>query len=250
MAKQPSIKRADDRSFNQLRPVRFHPGFTAYPEGSVLIQQGDTHVLCNVSIEDKIPAWMQAQGAEGGWITAEYAMLPRATHQRSSREILRPKSRNQEIQRFIGRALRAAVRLNVLPPITCIVDCDVLQADGGTRTASITAGYVALVMALKRVLTEGVALDAVLQAPVAAVSVGWLDAQILLDLNYEEDSSADADLNVVMNSDAAFIEVQGTAERGSIPRPVLESMLDIAQEGINDLLRLQTECLGSQGIHI
>ena len=250
MAKQSSYKRTDGRGLTALRPVDFHPGYTAYPEGSVLIQQGDTHVLCNVSVEARLPAWMQAQEVEGGWITAEYAMLPRATHQRSARELLRPKSRNQEIQRLVGRALRAAVRLNTLPPITCIVDCDVLQADGGTRTAAITGGYLALVMALHQVLTKDIALSAVLKAPVAAVSVGWLDDQILLDSNYHEDSSADADLNVVMNRDAAFIEVQGTAERDSIPRSVLDSMLDTAQEGLSELLRLQLECLGSQGIHL
>lgn len=249
MAMQSSYQRIDGRAMNTLRPVEFHPGYTAYPEGSVLIQQGDTHVLCNVSVEARIPTWMQAQEVEGGWITAEYAMLPRATHQRSARELLRPKSRNQEIQRLVGRALRAAVDLSALPPITCIVDCDVLQADGGTRTASITGGYVALVMALEQVFAEDIAEGTVLKAPVAAVSVGWLDDQIMLDLNYQEDSSADADLNVVMNGDAAFIEVQGTAERDSIPRSVLDSMLDAAQAGITDLLKFQSECLRSQGIH-
>ncbi|TFH36736.1 MAG: ribonuclease PH [Anaerolineales bacterium] len=244
------FERVDGRSLTELRPLQFQCGFIAYPEGSVLIQQGNTHVLCNVSIERGIPAWMQSRGVQGGWVTAEYAMLPRATHQRSPRETLRPRSRSQEIRRLIGRALRAALHLEALPPLTCIVDCDVLQADGGTRAASICGGYIALVMALQRVLPEGVAFDSLLKAPVAAVSVGWLQNQILLDLNYEEDSTADADLNVVMNRDAAFIEVQGTAERGSLPRPILESMLDVAQAGIEDLLRLQTECLEGQGIQL
>jgi ribonuclease PH len=250
MVKLPSFRRADQRDLNELRSVGFQPDFIAYPEGSVLIQQGDTHVLCNVSVESGVPGWMQTKGLVGGWVTAEYAMLPRATHQRSPRAGLQPKSRDQEIRRIIGRALRAAVRLDQLPPITCIVDCDVLQADGGTRTAAITGGYVALVMALEKVLPDAAVLEAVLQAPVAAVSVGWLQTNILLDLNYEEDSSADADLNVVMNREEAFIEVQGTAERGSIPRPVLNAMLDAAQIGINDLIQLQLACLRSQGIAI
>jgi ribonuclease PH len=250
MPKQAFLKRSDGRSASELRPILFQPDFTVYPEGSVLIQQGATHVLCNVSIENGVPGWMQSQNTQGGWVTAEYAMLPRATHQRSPRETIRPKSRDQEIRRLIGRALRAAVRLDQLPPMTCIIDCDVLQADGGTRTASVTGGYVALLMALNRVLSEPGTLAPVLQAPVAAVSVGWLRDQILLDLNYDEDSVADADLNVVMNADGAFIEVQGTAERGSIPRSKLDAMFDMAQTGIEELLRIQSECLRSQGISV
>jgi ribonuclease PH len=242
--------RSDNREPNQIRPVQLLPNFIRYPEGSVLIKQGDTHVLCNVTVEAGVPAWMQTQREEGGWVTAEYAMLPRATHQRSPREILRPISRNQEIRRLIGRALRASIQLHKLPPITCIVDCDVLQADGGTRTAAITGGYVALMIALQRELQADRPIRQMLKSPVAAISVGWLDGQVLLDLNYEEDSSAEADLNVVMNRELAFIEIQGTAERGSISRNTLEAMLDEAQKGIEELLRLQSETLRSMDIEL
>jgi ribonuclease PH len=250
MSGRPQIKRVDARALDELRPVLFLPNFIRYPEGSVLIKQGETHVLCNVTVEKGIPAWMQAQGVEGGWVSAEYAMLPRATHQRNTREILRPISRNQEIRRLIGRALRAAIQLHQLPPITCIVDCDVLQADGGTRTAAITGGYVALMIALQRELQADRPIKSILRSQVAAVSVGWLHEQIMLDLNYEEDSSAEADLNVVMNHEPAFIEVQGTAERGSISRSTLEGMLDVAQMGIEGLFRLQSETLRSLEIEL
>ncbi len=241
-------KRAHGRGLEELRPVEFHPGYVIYPEGSVLIRQGATHVLCNVSVEEGVPAWMQSGNLAGGWITAEYAMLPRSTHQRSPREVSRPSSRSQEIRRLIGRALRAAVNLEALPPITCVVDCDVLQADGGTRTSAITAGYVALVIALQKVLRELKPLKAVLQAPVAAVSVGIHEGRVLLDLDYEEDSRADADLNVVMDGEGGFIEVQGTAERGKFSRDQLESMLSLAQDGITTLINLQAECLLSLGV--
>jgi ribonuclease PH len=250
MSGKSPIKRSDARGHNELRPVQFIPNFTRYPEGSVLIKQGNTHVLCNVTLESGIPTWMQAQGVEGGWVTAEYAMLPRATHQRSTREVMRPISRNQEIRRLIGRALRAAVQLYKLPPITCIVDCDVLQADGGTRTVAITGGYVALMIALQRELQADQPVRSICKSQVAAVSVGWLHEQILIDLNYEEDSDAEADLNVVMNREPAFIEVQGTAERGSIPRSAFEEMLDVAQMGIEELFRLQSETLRSLEIEL
>jgi ribonuclease PH len=156
MSTKSSSGRADGRKPDGLRSIHFHPDFTAYPEGSVLIKQGNTHVLCNVTVEHRIPPWMQAQGVGGGWITAEYAMLPRATHQRSPRETIHPKSRSQEIRRLIGRALRAGIHLDQLPPLTCTVDCDVLQADGGTRTAAVTGGFVALILALKQTLTSDV----------------------------------------------------------------------------------------------
>jgi len=216
----------------------------------VLIKQGNTHVLCNVTVENEIPIWMQAQGVDGGWVTAEYAMLPRATHQRSPRETIRPKSRSQEIRRLVGRALRAGIHLNQLPQITCTVDCDVLQADGGTRTAAVTGGFVALILALKESLPSDHTLTSVLKSQIAAISVGWQDNQILLDLDYAEDSSTVADLNVVMNDELSLVEVQGTAERGSIPRRIFEEMLDIAQVGIVELMRLQAEALQSQGINL
>lgn len=250
MSKQLYSGRSDGREPDELRLIQFHTGFTAYPEGSVLIKQGNTHVLCNVTVENEIPTWMQAQGVDGGWITAEYAMLPRATHQRSPRETIRPKSRSQEIQRLVGRALRAGIHLNQLPQITCTVDCDVLQADGGTRTAAVTGGFVALILALKESLPSDHTLTSVLKSQIAAISVGWQDNQILLDLDYAEDSSTVADLNVVMNDELSLVEVQGTAERGSIPRRIFEEMLDIAQVGIVELMRLQAETLQSQGINL
>ena len=250
MSGKSATTRTDGRAPHELRSIHFHTDFTAYPEGSVLIKQGATHVLCNVSVEHGIPAWMQAQGVGGGWITAEYAMLPRATHQRSPRENIRPKSRSQEIRRLIGRSLRAGIRLDQLPPLTCIVDCDVLQADGGTRTAAITGAFVALILALKESLPSHLGLSSVMKSQIAAVSVGWQENQILLDLDYEEDASTVADLNVVMNEDLSLIEIQGTAERGSIPRSVFEEMLDIAQIGIVKLLKLQAEVLQSKGINL
>jgi ribonuclease PH len=250
MSKQSSSRRSDGRAPDELRSIQFHTGFTAYPEGSVLIKQGNTHVLCNVTVENGIPNWMQAQGVGGGWITAEYAMLPRATHQRSSRETIHPRSRSQEIRRLVGRALRAGIYLNQLPQITCTVDCDVLQADGGTRTAAITGGFVALILALTESLPSDLLLTSVLKSQIAAISVGWQDNQILLDLDYVEDSSVVADLNVVMNDELSLVEVQGTAERGSIPRSIFEEMLDIAQVGIIKLMRLQAEALQSQGINL
>jgi ribonuclease PH len=242
--------RKDGRGASELRPITLQPHFTAYPEGSILIKQGDTHVLCNVTVEPGVPSWIRGGQDQGGWITAEYAMLPRATHQRSPRETLRPQSRSQEIRRIIGRALRAAVRLDKLPAITCTVDCDVLQADGGTRTAAITGGYVALIMALNNSLPSEMELGDVLKSQIAAVSVGWHDDIILLDLDYAEDSATKADVNVVMNNEPALIEVQGTGETSAIPRATFESMLDAAQTGLTQLFQLQADCLREQGIEL
>ncbi len=242
-------ERRDGRKADGLRPIAIEIGFSAYPEGSVLIKQGNTHVLCNVTVETKIPSWMQTKGMEGGWITAEYAMLPRATHERNPRETIRPRSRSQEIRRIIGRSLRAGFNLANLPSLTCTVDCDVLQADGGTRTASITGGYVALVMALAGSSTAE-RLPALLRSQIAAISVGWLDDTILLDLDYEEDLATKADVNVVMNNEPALIEVQGTAESGSLPRAVFNDMLDTAQAGITQLFEIQAASLVDVGIDI
>ena len=235
--------RIDNRKFDELRPVTLTPDYIVYPEGSVLVTMGNTKVLCNVSIADEVPGWMRSQGVEGGWVTAEYALLPRSTHTRTRRERRGLGGRTQEIQRLIGRSLRAAVHLDLLGARTCTVDCDVLQADGGTRTASITGGYVALAIALQKLVAGGELPPEVFAAPVAAVSVGVVAGQPLLDLCYEEDSAAEVDLNVVMNAEGAFIEVQGTAERGAFPRVMLDQLLDLAQKGIGELLEIQRRVL-------
>ena len=205
-----NLFRTPERSAAELRPVSFIPKFIVYPEGSVLIKMGNTHVLCNATIEETVPEWMKGRGK--GWITAEYAMLPRATHTRSKRETSGPSSRSQEIKRLIGRSLRAAVDLNKLGERTIILDCDVLQADGGTRTASITGGYVAVAMALNKLITNGILSSQVIRTAVAAVSVGLYEGKPFLDLCYQEDSRADVDMNIVMNARGEFIELQGTAE--------------------------------------
>jgi ribonuclease PH len=241
--------RQDGRSPAALRSIAFDLDFIEYPEGSVLMRQGNTQVLCNVSIEQGIPHWMQSQGVSGGWITAEYAMLPRATHQRMQRETIRPISRNQEIRRLIGRSLRAGFHLERLPPITCTVDCDVLQADGGTRTASITGGYVALLLALHQFL-DAESMGVITKPAIAAVSVGAEGGKVLLDLNYEEDSSADADLNIVMNRAFDVIEIQGTAERSPLPRKLLREMIDVAQSGIEEIFSYQSTKLVDRGISL
>ncbi len=235
--------RIDNRKFDELRPVTLTPDYIVYPEGSVLVTMGNTKVLCNVSIADEVPGWMRSQGVESGWVTAEYALLPRSTHTRTRRERRGLGGRTQEIQRLIGRSLRAAVHLDLLGARTCTVDCDVLQADGGTRTASITGGYVALAIALQKLVAGGELPPEVFAAPVAAVSVGVVAGQPLLDLCYEEDSAAEVDLNVVMNAEGAFIEVQGTAERGAFPRAMLDQLLDLAQKGIGELLEIQRRIL-------
>lgn len=239
------MSRIDGRADNELRPLRFTPDFISYPEGSVLIEAGGTQVLCNVSVEETVPAWREASG--GGWLTAEYAMLPRATHTRNPRQTGAGGARSQEIQRLIGRALRVAVDLDCLGPRTLTVDCDVLQADGGTRTAAITGSYVAVALALQRLIQAGYLPSEVLLTPVAAVSVGLVDGRPLLDLCYAEDSAADADLNVAMTGDGRFVEVQGTAERGPFDRSTLDQMLDLAASGIEHLLQRQREALAGAG---
>jgi ribonuclease PH len=221
--------------------LTFTPDFVLYPEGSVLIVVGNTKVLCNVSIEIGVPKWKQTAGASGGWITGEYSLLPRSTHTRTNREIRGLSGRTQEIRRLIGRSLRAAIDLEVLGEYTCIVDCDVIQADGGTRTAAISGGYLALRIALQRMVAGGVLSPAVFLPPVAAVSVGILNGRPILDLNYEEDSAAEVDLNLVMNAEGNYIEVQGTAERVSFSRGSLDNLLDLGSKGIKELLSLQKE---------
>ncbi len=232
--------RPDHRAPNELRPVRLTPGYIDYAEGSVLIEMGHTRVLCAVSVEERVPNWLV--GRNQGWITAEYAMLPRATHTRSPRETT-PSARSQEIRRLIGRSLRAAVDLKLIGERTLTVDCDVIQADGGTRTAAITGAYVALALALNRLIHDKVASPRALQAAVAAVSVGLVDGEVRLDLNYAEDSRAEVDFNVVMNSAGEYVEVQGTGEGATFSRRQMEQLLDLAQQGIQELLALQQKTL-------
>ncbi len=235
--------RIDGRQPDDLRAVEITPAYLNYPEGSVLISTGNTKVLCNVTIEESIPNWMRDQNIHGGWITGEYAMLPRATHQRTPREIFRLSGRTQEIRRMIGRSLRAAFDLEKLGPRTCIIDCDVIQADGGTRTAAITGGYVALAIALGNFIQAGVISAEVMKSPVAAVSIGVVGGKPMLDLCYEEDAAAQVDANVVMNSDREFIEVQGTAEGKPFSRLILNELLDLATQGIEKLLDFQKKAL-------
>jgi ribonuclease PH len=237
------MPRIDQRANDQLRPVNFSPNYTAYAEGSVLVETGQTWVLCNASIEDRVPPWLE--GAGQGWVTGEYAMLPRATHQRTPRPRGSASGRSREIQRLIGRALRAAVNLEELGMRTVMVDCDVIQADGGTRTASITGGYVAVALALQKLIRAGKVPPSVLVSPVAAVSVGVVDGQVMLDLCYEEDAAAEVDLNVVMTGGGKFVEVQGTAEGVPFDRRTLLAMLDLARQGIEALLAAQAEVLGA-----
>ncbi|MDC0357492.1 ribonuclease PH [Oligoflexia bacterium] len=238
------MKRADGRQHDQLREVQFETDYIIYPEGSVLVSMGNTKVLCNVSVEDGVPRWMADQERPRGWITGEYAMLPRSTHSRTNRETLRPRGRTQEIKRLIGRALRAAVDLEKLGARTCTVDCDVLQADGGTRTASVTGGYVALALAINKLSAQGLVPADIFKAPVAAISVGILDNTPLLDLCYEEDVAAEVDANFVMNAKGELIEVQGTAEGEPFAKEQLLAMLELAHRGIERLVEKQTQVLG------
>jgi ribonuclease PH len=235
------MSRIDNRANNQLRPLKFTPNFTHYAEGSVLVETGQTRVLCNVSIENKVPAWREESG--GGWLTAEYGMLPRSTHHRIPRKRGSESSRSQEIRRLIGRALRASVDVDRLGPRTMIVDCDVIQADGGTRTASITGGYVAVALALQKLINADEIPANVLITPVAAISVGMVKGELLLDLCYEEDVTAEVDLNVVMTGTGKFVEVQGTAEGEPFAYETLIGLVDLARPGIEQLLAEQAALL-------
>jgi ribonuclease PH len=233
--------RSDGRQDAQLRPISFETGYQPYADGSVLIAFGDTRVLCAATVEENVPDWLKGRGK--GWVTGEYGMLPRSTLTRIPRQRAAGSGRTQEIQRLIGRSLRAAVRLEALGERMVIVDCDVLQADGGTRTASVTGGYVALVLALHPLIERGMIEPSALRAPVAAVSVGIVEDRPVLDLNYVEDSRAEVDMNVVMDGDGGFIEVQGTAEGRPLSRPALDSLLDLAEEGIRQLMAAQQAAL-------
>lgn len=237
--------RLDGRQLDQLRPSQFITAFTRWAEGSVLAQWGDTHVLCNVTLEEKLPPWLKAKGSPHGWITAEYALLPRSTKQRVEREQRWPKGRTQEISRLIGRSLRMAVDLKKLGPRQLIVDCDVLQADGGTRTAAITGAWLAVALALRPLIQQGIIPASVLQQQVAAISVGIIRGHAVLDLDYPEDSTAEVDCNVVMTGEGTFIEVQGTAEGQPLARPQLNALLDLATQGIHQLLEQQKAVLAA-----
>lgn len=236
-----SWQRPDHRQPNQLRPISFVRGFTKFAPGSVLTKCGDTQVLCNVTIQEGIPRFLEGTGS--GWLTAEYRMLPGATPQRQTRELLKLSGRTQEIQRLIGRSLRAAVDLTALGERTVFVDADVLQADAGTRTASITGGYVALAEALDKLVQAGDLERSPIRHQIAAVSVGLLAGEPFLDLKYEEDVAAQTDFNIVMNDELNIIEIQGTAEEESFSRTQLNQLIDFAQKGIQELLDAQRHAL-------
>ena len=229
--------RIDNRRNNELRLVKITPGYIDYPEGSVLIEAGKTRVLCAVSVIPGVPKWLDGRGQ--GWLTAEYAMLPRATNTRTPRETA-PSARSQEIKRLIGRSLRAAVDLRLIGENTINVDCDVIQADGGTRTASITGAYVALVIAVRKMIAAKTASPRALKTAVAAISAGIVGGEEMLDLCYQEDSRAEVDFNVVMTAEGKLIEVQGTAEGEPFAREAMDRLMDLARDGIAELFKIQS----------
>ena len=229
--------RIDNRRNNELRLVKITPGYIDYPEGSVLIEAGKTRVLCAVSVIPGVPKWLDGRGQ--GWLTAEYAMLPRATNTRTPRETA-PSARSQEIKRLIGRSLRAAVDLRLIGENTINVDCDVIQADGGTRTASITGAYVALVIAVRKMIANKTASPRALKTAVAAISAGIVGGEEMLDLCYQEDSRAEVDFNVVMTAEGKLIEVQGTAEGEPFAREAMDRLMDLARDGIAELFKIQS----------
>lgn len=237
--------RPSGRRPNELRAVHFTRGFQRHAEGSVLVEFGATRVLCSASVEERVPQFLKGKGQ--GWVTAEYGMLPRATHTRNQREAARGRQggRTLEIQRLIGRSLRAVLDLKALGERTVTLDCDVLQADGGTRTAAITGGYVALVDAMRRLRSDGILRADPIHGQIAAVSVGLYQGVAVLDLDYPEDVEAETDMNVVMNDAGAFVEVQGTAEGHAFRRNELDQLLDLAGEGVIELMKLQREALAA-----
>ena len=236
-----TFQRHDGRANDQLRTIKFQNNIAPHASGSTLIEWGDTRVICGVSIEESVPRWMQAQGVEGGWITAEYSMLPYSTLDRKRRDISRGKldGRSTEIQRLIGRSLRAALDLKKMGSRTIWIDCDVLQADGGTRTASITGAFVALSIAVNKLINEGLILESPFLDPIAAVSVGIVEGQALLDLCYVEDVAAEVDMNLVMTSTGKYIEVQGTGEEATFTEDQLTQMLAFGKQGVDELAKLQ-----------
>lgn len=237
------MSRFDGREKDELRPIHITKGFTRYAEGSVLIEWGNTKVLCNATIEESVPSFKKGSGE--GWVTAEYAMLPRATQTRNRRDInkLKLNPRATEIQRLIGRALRGAVDMKQLGERSITIDCDVIQADGGTRTASITGGFVALALACQQLVEQGLIESLPLHHYITAVSVGIVEGQGLLDLCYEEDSAAEVDMNIIMSDARGFIELQGTGENGTFSQGQLEEMLALGKKGILDLIEIQKAAL-------
>jgi ribonuclease PH len=239
------MKRLDGRRPNQLRPVKIHSNYVKRPAGSALIEMGNTRVLCAASIEEGVPRWMREQKVIGGWITAEYSMLPYATAPRKPRELSRGRveGRTHEIQRLVGRALRSVTDIEKLGERTVWIDCDVLEADGGTRTAAITGAYVAVILAMRKLQKEGVIQEIPLKSCVAAISVGLVEGVPLLDLSYEEDVKAAVDMNVVMTDKGEFVEVQGTGEEAPFTQRQLTTMLKLARQGIGELMTIQKKLL-------
>ncbi|TDT71883.1 ribonuclease PH [Hypnocyclicus thermotrophus] len=233
------MKRDDGRTLNQLRKIKVTPNFIKHAEGSVLIECGETKVICNATVNENVPPFLRGKGT--GWITAEYSMLPRATEDRNMRESVKGKlsGRTMEIQRLIGRSLRACIDLEQLGERTVILDCDVIQADGGTRTTSITGAYIALEIAIKKLLKEKKIKENPLKSQIAAISVGINKGQVMLDLKYTEDSTAEVDMNVIMNDKGELIEIQGTGEEATFTREELNQMLNVAEEGLKQIFELQ-----------
>jgi ribonuclease PH len=246
LASLPAATRSDGRTPAQLRPVRFQNHIAPHASGSTLIEWGNTRVICGVTLEENVPRWMKEQNVAGGWLTAEYSMLPYSTLQRKQRDSSKGKidGRSQEIQRLIGRAMRAAIDLEKLGSRTIWIDCDVLQADGGTRTAAITGAYVALRLAVNGLMQSGKLVENPMMPAVAAVSIGIVAKQALLDLCYVEDAAAAVDLNLVMNAAGEFIELQGTGEESTFTESELSALLTLGKAGIRELLRAQEQALG------
>ncbi len=229
------------RKYDEIRKVEIIPNYQKKPYGSALIKQGDTIVLCSAQVIESVPGWIEDQNS--GWLTAEYSMLPGSSETRIFRDRGHVNGRSKEIERIIGRCLRAAVDLKKIGPRTIWIDCDVLQADGGTRTASITAGFVALALAIRKLMKDGKLSENPIKYKVAAISAGIVDGQPLLDLDYEDDSRADVDLNIAMNEKGKYIEIQGTSERAPLEREQLNILLDLAEKGIRELFKKQEEAL-------
>ena len=238
------MSRKNGRSFNQIREIKITKNYIIHPHGSVLFQMGDTRVLCSASIDNKVPSFLRDQ--DKGWITAEYSMLPSSTHSRTSREASKGKlsGRTQEIQRLIGRSLRSIVDLEKLGERTVWIDCDVIQADGGTRCASITGSFIALLLAMKKLKKDKIIDQIPVRDYVAAISVGIIDGQNLLDLDYSEDSEADVDLNIIKTGKGGFVEIQGTAEREPFTDKQMKAMLALADKGIKQLITIQKQIIG------
>ena len=236
--------RQDGRDVNELREIKVTKDFNIYAEGSVLMEFGNTRVICTASVSEKVPPFLKNQGK--GWLTAEYAMLPRATGERNTRESAKGKlsGRTMEIQRLIGRALRAAIDLDKLGERTITIDCDVIQADGGTRTTSISGGFIALALAVKKLMADGVLKENPIISNVAAISVGIVNGTPMLDLKYSEDSTAEVDMNIIMNAKGEFVEVQGTGEEATYTRAQLNELIDLAEGGIKEIIEIQNKIIG------